>query len=272
MVKGFFPYEQMTGPEWLRATDDIRKEDFFSSLTQTNCMLEQYVGAKKAAANWQRFEQQVAQAKADAACDTGPFRDLWRICLLEHYNELDVVDFSKAVDVLVQQFWTIGQQSAFQDACGIPGLARRLLARTQLDAVLAKYPAWDFSGCPAQSLPDLSGHIRRMLAQDRAKFGIDAAAPCSHETLAEIWEAQRGHCMYCRCPCEVPTFDRLDCEKPHSAPHNLVLACKACNAARGTRSAYLFWREKTLMAHLDELVCVLGRDTDGPEGRPAATL
>jgi len=242
-----FPHDAMTGPEFLLATADIVELPGF----------DRHVAAARAACA-------AAAAGAPRAGDTLRDGTHWRRYLLRDYAMRDANGLARAWDAYARAIFDRHGVVATKDAVGLPGVARHTMAQLALGRALDGCNPYDFgaaSGVPVPARTALEARARDYAAQDLRKFGRQP--PMSADAIAAQWELQRGRCMYCRREMLGGEWsaDRLDCDLPHCAGP-FVMAHPACNAARGYRSAYLFWRERALWRARDHVVCVLGRDSD----------
>ena len=273
-TKLFCPYGSYNSPKVFDRTTPPTKAEFWSDLSQTNPMV-----AKDAPAGCSKAVY-VQNQKAKHVCNDNWIKfwaNQWLpakrmnpehpwLALLEQYCMADTEPFRDAWLVFQAKFWDLYKVVLTKDACGIPGVAEKIMTEMANDAVLAKYPAKVFPTC-AYTLPTAGAVAERIAgyaSQDTQRL---TACTLTHAGVHAVFEAQQGCCMYCRKECkEEWVLDRYDNERGHS-DDNVCLSCSGCNSGRKTESPFVFWKKHCLHIHADELLCVLGLDGDEVRGR-----
>jgi 5-methylcytosine-specific restriction endonuclease McrA len=122
------------------------------------------------------------------------------------------------------------------------------------------------SGCKRCKVENVSRSINRTKENDPLKYRFISimynmrrrkGAPVKVKDLVELWHQQQGLCHYCDTPMSYTggarhattvSVDRINSNLPY-VKENIVLACWACNAGKGTFSADEYVQHCKLVAN-----------------------
>jgi hypothetical protein len=229
-TKFFFPYEKFTTYKWLdEPVNTLEPDDFYSRLKGRTTLENDDKDDREDP--WEYFVKK---------CKEEGLWDKKRSDLLEYYNKMDVVPFTKAIMKQKEVFYT-HKLDMHKDGITLSGLAQVILAKMMTYETTESTHQVELN--PPIEL--IRAKIRNHKREDKEK----KRSPCTLtvDQVQRLIGRSQGQCYYCHVTLTDTAWslDRVNNRLPHTF-ENCLVCCRDCNAARKDSSLFHFHKRKQI--------------------------